>query len=215
MNHQQTGFRISFAIHAGVLLLIIVLNSSMVSFSKPVVIDFSVEDTSAKEAPQAVPTSRIQETNLRRSEPVPEPAVAQQKASASETALEGQSPKSASTPTSLIAKAPENTASAHQQASSAETKKQSYLKEHFAYIRKMVQQKLSYPQPARQMGWEGRVIISFVVCIDGHAKDITITEGSGIAMLDNNAVVAVQKASPFPKPPMEAQLIIPVSYVLR
>ncbi len=92
--------------------------------------------------------------------------------------------------------------------------KQNYLREHFAYIRTIVQKNLSYPKIARKMGWQGKVIISFVVCIDGHARDITIKEGSGIEMLDKNAVIAVQQASPFPKPPIEARLILPINYSL-
>lgn len=96
-----------------------------------------------------------------------------------------------------------------------EVMKQVYLKEHFAYIRKIVQQKLGYPVIARRRGWEGKVIISFIVCRDGYVRDVTIKEGSGFELLDKNAIVAVQEASPFPRPPVEAQLIIPINYSLN
>jgi len=82
------------------------------------------------------------------------------------------------------------------------------------YIRNIVQKKLSYPRIARQMGWQGKVIIAFIVSIDGNAKNIEIRESSGIELLDRNAVTAVHDASPFPKPPIEAKLIIPISYTL-
>jgi len=59
------------------------------------------------------------------------------------------------------------------------------------------------------------VLISFIVCTDRQAKDITIKEGSGFALPDKNAVAAVQMASPFPKPPIEAQLSIRVNYSLN
>jgi TonB family protein len=98
---------------------------------------------------------------------------------------------------------------------SEEKIKMGYIREHFTYIRDIIMRNLSYPQVARKMGWTGKVKISFIVCSDGHAKDIKIAEGSGIEMLDKNAVEAVKKASPFPRPPLEAHLIIPIVYKLN
>ncbi len=89
-----------------------------------------------------------------------------------------------------------------------------YLKEHFLYIKNNVQNKISYPSMARKMGWQGRVLISFVVCKDGSVKDIRIIESSGFKVLDKNAVEVIQKTAPFPKPPVSAELIIPVTYKL-
>ncbi|MEK6652305.1 MAG: energy transducer TonB [Nitrospirota bacterium] len=42
-----------------------------------------------------------------------------------------------------------------------------------------------------------------------------IKEGSGITLLDRNAIETVKKASPFPRPPVEAQLLIPIKYSLN
>lgn len=89
-----------------------------------------------------------------------------------------------------------------------------YLKEHFLYIKNSIQNKISYPRMARKMGWQGRVLISFVVCKDGSVKDIQIIESSGFKALDKNAVEVIQKVAPFPKPPVSAELIIPVTYKL-
>jgi protein TonB len=90
-----------------------------------------------------------------------------------------------------------------------------YLKEHFAYIKGLVQKNIIYPEIARKMGWKGKVTVSFVIESDGQAHDIEIRKSSGIKVLDQNAVEAVRKASPFPKPPAEAQIIIPIFYMLR
>ena len=68
---------------------------------------------------------------------------------------------------------------------------------------------------ARKRGLEGKVVVSFIVCADGETQDITITESSGFELLDRSAVEAVRKASPFPKPPVKAALIIPVVYKLN
>jgi protein TonB len=90
-----------------------------------------------------------------------------------------------------------------------------YLKENFSYIRDMIQKKVVYPKIARQMGWQGKVTVSFIIFADGFAKDITIIKTSGVEVLDSSAAVAVKDASPFPKPPCEAQIIIPLIYRLN
>jgi len=95
-----------------------------------------------------------------------------------------------------------------------ESAKAGYLKEHFTYIRDSIVEKLSYPHIARKMGWEGKVTISFVIDERGGAEDIKIIASSGFAILDKNAVEAVRKALPFPKPPCRAEIIIPVAYRL-
>ncbi|MBU0728701.1 MAG: energy transducer TonB [Proteobacteria bacterium] len=92
--------------------------------------------------------------------------------------------------------------------------KQQYLKAHFDYIKNDIQKKVVYPRMARKMGWQGRVLLSFVVCEDGSIKDVKIIESSGYSLLDANAVKTVQSAAPFPVPPIRAEIIIPISYAL-
>jgi protein TonB len=238
VNYQLKGFRFSFLFHAAVLLVFFALNTSMARFSKPVLIDFSIEDSLVKGDPKAPPAPKKQEVKTVRPEPAkPKPLVAKQEevvqkslpeqvTATSETSPESQAPVAAK-PVASAPQAPgtetssgnfaktEGTASPVSRGTASEGLKQGYLKEHFAYIRNIVQKKLSYPKIARKMGWEGKVLISFVVCRDGYARDIMIKEGSGFELLDKNAIAAVQMASPFPKPPIEAQLIIPISYSLN
>jgi protein TonB len=90
-----------------------------------------------------------------------------------------------------------------------------YLKAHFAYIKDLVHKNLIYPSKAIKMGWEGKVITSFIVSSDGYAKDLKISKSSGHEILDENAIKAIRNASPFPKPPIEAQIIIPILYQLN
>lgn len=90
-----------------------------------------------------------------------------------------------------------------------------YLKANFSYIKDLINRKITYPKTARQMGWEGKVKVSFIISSDGYAKGIKILWSSGIESLDKNAVEAVKSASPFPKPPVEAQIIIPILYRLN
>ncbi|MBE0426149.1 MAG: energy transducer TonB [Nitrospirae bacterium] len=89
-----------------------------------------------------------------------------------------------------------------------------YLKENFSYIRDVIQKKVTYPRLARQMGWEGRVKVSFIISSDGNVRDIKVIQSSGKEVLDTGATKAVNDASPLPKPPVEARIIIPIVYRL-
>jgi protein TonB len=89
-----------------------------------------------------------------------------------------------------------------------------YLAAHFSYIKELVQKNVSYPGMARKMGWEGKIVIAFTILADGNTRDIRIKESCGIEMLNKSAVEAVKKASPFPRPPGEAQIVLPIVYRL-
>lgn len=108
-----------------------------------------------------------------------------------------------------------NVASVGGSENSIEKAKIRYLKEHFAYIRDLVVKNLSYPHMARRMGWSGKVTVSFVVCESGYVENIKIIESSGVGILDKNAVETIKKVSPFPKPPVKAEFIIPIVYRLN
>ncbi len=90
-----------------------------------------------------------------------------------------------------------------------------YIKEHSDYINKIIRINISYPYKARKMSMEGDVIISFLVCLDGSVKGIKINKSSGFSTLDDNAEKAVRKASPFPPPPAEVRIVIPITYKLN
>jgi protein TonB len=90
-----------------------------------------------------------------------------------------------------------------------------YLERHYAYIRDAIQQGISYPPMARKMGWEGKVVVAFLVLADGSVRDVRIVRGSGHPALDRGAFEAVRKAAPFPRPPAEAEIITPVVYRLE
>jgi protein TonB len=90
-----------------------------------------------------------------------------------------------------------------------------YLARHYAYIRDAIQVGIAYPAMARKMGWEGKVVVAFFVRSDGSVRDIRVVQGSGYPALDRGAVDAVRKASPFPRPPAEAEIVTPVVYRLE
>jgi len=96
----------------------------------------------------------------------------------------------------------------------AEQLRSRYRREHFEYIRKIIQENIIYPQRAQRNGWQGRVVVMFSVMRDGKVKDIRIRKSSGYDMLDDNVMETIRKVEPFPKPPVSVELIIPIAYTL-
>ncbi len=97
---------------------------------------------------------------------------------------------------------------------SEEAAREGYLKANFAYIRDLIHRGIAYPPLARRMGWEGRVKVSFIVSRDGSVRDVKVVESSGRDTLDRDAADTVVKASPFPPPPVEAKVVLPIVYRL-
>jgi len=108
-----------------------------------------------------------------------------------------------------------NAARAGEEKVTSATARQRYLKEHFAYIRDLITKRLSYPPAARRMGWSGRLVLAFVVAEDGTVRSIHVKESCGYPLLDNSAMETVRNCAPFPKPPVAAEIVIPVQYRLQ
>lgn len=90
-----------------------------------------------------------------------------------------------------------------------------YLRSHLSYIKELIQKNIAYPDIARQNGWMGKVTVSFIIAYNGCVRDIEVVRSSGFGCLDKNAVKAVKRSSPFPHPPIEARIIIPILYELH
>lgn len=98
---------------------------------------------------------------------------------------------------------------------SLEGLKNQYLREHFTYIRDLILKNITYPPLAKKVGWQGRVLVSFIIMEDGRVTNIKIVKSSGHAVLDRNVLETIREVQPFPKPPVRAELFIPVNYVLK
>lgn len=90
-----------------------------------------------------------------------------------------------------------------------------YLAEHYAYIRNLIMRRLKYPPIARKMGWRGKVVVSFLIKESGHVENTRIISSSGYEVLDRNVLSTIREAQPFPRPPVMAELIIPIAYRLE
>jgi periplasmic protein TonB len=229
MNCFSKGVCSSLWVHAVAGIAVFSL-SAYVPVKQIIQIDFNIENSSgiSKKDPEPAPKLKKQEMTrpIQKEEVVHSPIKNEEKvvqtSAVTNSASENQAPvaapvlpqekNSSLSPVKEVINARAEPAS---DGNSVESAKQKYLKEHFTYIRDLIQKKLTYPRIARQMGWTGKVVISFIINTDGNVRDITVTEGSGFDILDKNTIEIVKKSSPFPMPPVEAQLLIPVKYNLN
>ena len=82
-----------------------------------------------------------------------------------------------------------------------------------------IEQLKRYPLQARTRHWEGKVILEAVIRDDGTIVKLRIDESSGHAILDQDALNVVKKASPLAlKHPLgqpQITILVPISYNLE
>ncbi|MEA3333828.1 MAG: energy transducer TonB [Pseudomonadota bacterium] len=72
---------------------------------------------------------------------------------------------------------------------------------YYLALKRKIELVWEYPYKARQTGAQGRLQMRFVINQDGSLAEIKILHSSGVAILDHEAVRAIQNASPFPPLP--------------
>ncbi len=86
-------------------------------------------------------------------------------------------------------------------------------------VRKRIEELKHYPRIARENHWEGRVVVQAVIKADGTVGDLSVAESSGHALLDQEALVVMRKASPLTlKHQLEKSqitILVPISYRLE
>jgi protein TonB len=65
------------------------------------------------------------------------------------------------------------------------------------------------------MGWKGKVLVSFIIKENGSVENSKVLTSSGYEILDKNVLSVIKEVQPFPKPPVKAELIIPIAYKLE
>lgn len=238
MTHQSKGLQFSLILHTVVVAFIITFSSSIAPISKPIVIDFNIEDSAdapkkdSKEPPAPKtklvarsPKPDVKEQKKEIEKPTPVADMHQAPITESQVPIPSVQPRieqvAAKSEGHIIASSSTDRSSGDKKGidgasgNSEEKARMRYLKEHFAYIRDTIMKNLSYPHMARRMGWAGKVTVSFVVCENGYVENLKILETSGIGLLDKNVIETIKKVSPFPKPPVRAELIMPIVYRLE
>jgi periplasmic protein TonB len=82
-------------------------------------------------------------------------------------------------------------------------------------IRDSIMKNVIYPDRARRMGWEGRVIVSFTVYEDGSIRDARIVQSSGTLVLDDAAKEALRKSTVRTQFAKRVQVVLPIEYKLK
>ena len=70
-------------------------------------------------------------------------------------------------------------------------------------VKQRIEEVRRYPLWAKSQGIEGTVYLSFVVLLDGSSQGIKIIRSSGSKVLDEEAIVTIKRANPFPLIPKE------------
>jgi protein TonB len=234
MNCRTKAMTISLSLHGAAIFLVFALSSSLAQQDKPIVIDFTVVEPSGPPAPPSeIPKKKAETPVIAKVHPVP--VQPKQKTAPPQPATEamGTVPVFAKPRESLPAPAEQASSTAPNgvpggtgtavasltgnsgTGNSAEQLSSKYRAEHFAYIKKIIEENLSYPRRAQRMGWTGRVVVSFDVSKNGHVLDIRIVKSTGYELLDSNLVETIRKVEPFPRPPVSVTLNIPITYELR
>ncbi len=82
-------------------------------------------------------------------------------------------------------------------------------------VRERIARTLSYPSRARNLGWEGRCVVEFVLLADGTIRYLNVIESSGRPLLDEAALAAVQRGAPFPPPGVDVLVRTPIAFRLQ
>jgi len=85
----------------------------------------------------------------------------------------------------------------------------------FNYIRDAVMKNIEYPARARQMGLEGKTLISFIVLEKGQTSQIKIVESSGYRLLDESAKEGIARTVLSRKVPYRVTVRLPIRYKLQ
>lgn len=70
--------------------------------------------------------------------------------------------------------------------------------ERLADIRRRIEGSKRYPLIARRSSIEGVTVVRFAIGPEGEVQAVSVTQGSGSAVLDNEAIATIRRAAPFP-----------------
>jgi len=91
-----------------------------------------------------------------------------------------------------------------------------FLRERLSVISNIVQRHINYPPIARRMGWEGKVLVSFVLEPNGDIRDLKVLKSCGYEVLDKEALDAIRRSyRDFPKPPVSVVVKLPINFRLE
>ena len=82
-------------------------------------------------------------------------------------------------------------------------------------IRVAIEKRHEYPNLARQRGYEGEVLIKFLIDMQGQVSHVEVIKPSKYAILDKAAIKTIKRACrDFPRPEQTTYIEIPIGYTL-
>jgi len=85
----------------------------------------------------------------------------------------------------------------------------------WARLRAAIERHVVYPSLARRQGWQGKVVVTFLLGPGGQVRDLRVQQSSGYPSLDQSAVQAVERAAPLPPAGEPVQIVMPIAFALR
>jgi protein TonB len=82
-------------------------------------------------------------------------------------------------------------------------------------VRERIARTVRYPRRAKDLGWEGRCLVEFVLLADGAIRHLHVMESSGRPLLDEAALAAVRGGAPFPPPGVDVLVRTPIAFRLH
>lgn len=70
-------------------------------------------------------------------------------------------------------------------------------------VKQRIEEVRRYPEWAKEQGIEGVAHLRFIVLANGNGREIKLVHSSGFKILDQEAIVTINRASPFPPFPKE------------
>lgn len=105
--------------------------------------------------------------------------------------------------------------SANKKGAAAPADTKHYIDGNYNYINNRIRRYMVYPPQARRMNMQGVVTVRFTITVSGKAEQVVMIKSSGYDILDQAAIDAIKRASPFPPPPAAATIVIPIRFSLR
>jgi protein TonB len=74
-----------------------------------------------------------------------------------------------------------------------------------------------YPSAARRQGQQGTAQVRFTIDGSGNVQSVSLVRSSGVALLDEEVVALVRRASPVPAPPpgVNRTIVVPIRFSVR
>lgn len=87
--------------------------------------------------------------------------------------------------------------------------------ENYSYIRDAIMKNIKYPDRARRLGIEGKVMLSFTVLENGMIREVRVIDSSGYRILDESAKDAAAETRIARKMPHRIVVRLPIAYRLQ